>query len=152
MTVLLSPVSLVTVLGATLSELPPARWLTPPEALRGLRQLESSAELRRLLGDVTHCRYGQKAHLESSLEALKLWDNDNPPQLESVEELNRDGYGLRLHFALSAVAFDRWEERRERLGRFFGSGLRAKLHPCVAAHLDLDLVPAAADYSSAPAP
>jgi len=141
MTVLLSPPgSLVTVLGATLtvigsiayatespnlglacvfygvpvlldglaltsSELPHARRLTPPEALRGL------------LGDVTRWRYGQKAHLESSLEALKLWDDDNPAQLESVEELDRDGYGLRFHFALGAVAFDRWEERRERLGK-----------------------------------
>ena len=132
------------------SELPPARRLTPPDRLRRLRELASSEPLRRLLNDVTRWRYGQKAHLDSSLTALKLWDEDNPPQLLEVEERDCQGaYGLRLRFAIGAVPLERWQAQRERLGRFFGSGLQAELDVVAPDQLDLSLAPAAA---SPPAP
>ncbi|MFM9109452.1 MAG: DUF2854 domain-containing protein [Prochlorococcaceae cyanobacterium] len=124
------------------SELPPARRLTPPEQHRDLRQLEASEPLRRLLADVTRWRYGQKAHLESSLEALKLWDDDQPPQLLSVEELAEpSGYGLRLAFSPGAVPLERWQERQERLGRFFGPGLEAAISGSGSGPLLLTLRP-----------
>ena len=52
------------------SELPPAQRLTPVAELRELRERPENEPLRVLLKDVTRWRYGQKAHLESSLEAL----------------------------------------------------------------------------------
>ena len=126
------------------SELPPASCIPLPPQQQDLRRAASAEPLRKLVADVTRWRYGQKAHLESSLEALKLWDDDNPPQLESIEELAAPGgYGLRLRFALGAVALERWQERQERLGRFFGAGLRAELIPVGSEHLLLSLVPAA---------
>ena len=110
------------------SELAPPLRLTPPGALRDLRQLPENQALSRLLTDVNRWRYGQKAHLESSLEALKLWDEDAPPQLLSVEELLEDGrYGLRLVFDCQGVAYPRWQALEERLGRFFGSGLTCRV-------------------------
>ncbi len=128
------------------SELPPAQRLTPPSALRALREQSASEPLRKLLADITRWRYGQKAHLESSLEALKLWDEDEPPSLESVEELDCGGaYGLRLRFRLGAVPLERWQEREERLGRFFGQGLRAELRSDDPRHLTLSLLPRGAD-------
>lgn len=124
------------------SELPPARRLTPPSRFQNLRNLPASEPLRRLLADVTRWRYGQKAHLESSLEALKLWDEDRPPLLETIEELDCGGaYGLRLRFACEGVPQERWRERQERLGRFFGAGLRAELSSGPANSLLLSLVP-----------
>ncbi len=125
------------------SELPPAMRLTPPALLRDLREQPASEPLRKLLADVTRWRYGQKAHLESSLEALKLWDEDEPPQLLAVEEIDRDGYGLRLQFERNGVALERWQERRERLSRFFGPGLQAELEEEGPGRLSLLLVPAA---------
>jgi hypothetical protein len=124
------------------SELPPAQRLTPPDQLRHLREEPGSEPLRKLLADVTRWRYGQKAHLESSLEALKLWDEEAPPQLLAIEELDRDGYGLRLLFERNAVSLERWQERQERLGRFFGPGLRAELAEDGPARLILWLLPA----------
>ena len=107
------------------SELPPARRVTPKAKLREEREA-ASPELVKLLNDVTRWRYGQKAHLESSLEALKLWDEDKPSQLLEIEELsNEDGYGLRMRFACEAVGLERWQERRERLGRFFCQRVRS---------------------------
>lgn len=127
------------------SELPPAERLTPPQQFRELREQPASEPLRKLLGDVLRWRYGQKAHLESSLEVLKLWDDDNPPQLLSVEELeHQGGYGLRLRFSLGAVPYERWQERRERLGRFFAEGLTAEIEPAGEDGLQLTLLPRAA--------
>lgn len=132
------------------SELPPAQRLTPPASLRALRERSDSEPLRKLLADVTRWRYGQKAHLESSLEALKLWDEDRPPILESIEELDCDGaYGLRLRFAIEGVALERWQERQERLGRFFGPGLRAELHSQAPGQLLLSLLPRRGDSAAA---
>ena len=60
------------------SELPPPERLTPASRFKQLREQAASEPLRKLLADVDRWRYGQKAHLESSLEALKLWDEEAP--------------------------------------------------------------------------
>ncbi|MEB3242594.1 MAG: DUF2854 domain-containing protein [Cyanobacteriota bacterium] len=128
------------------SELAPPARLTPPAQLRELRQAPASEPLRKLLTDVCRWRYGQKAHLESSLEALKLWDEQSPPELLSVEELALpEGYGLSLVFAAGAVPLSRWEACQERLGRFFGPGLRADLAQMSEGRLALTLRPLASD-------
>ena len=125
------------------SELPPALRLTPASTFKAEREA-APEELGKLLADVTRWRYGQKAHLESSLEALKLWDEDTPSQLTEIEEVNgAEGYGLRLRFSLGAVSLQRWQEKEERLGRFFAKGLRAKLTEIDPEHIDLHLLQAA---------
>ena len=112
------------------SELPPPQRLTPAKQLQPLREQEANADLKKLLGDLLRWRYGQKAHLESSLEALKLWDDDNPPQLVSVAETDTDGcYGLDLAFRCGAIPAQRWQDQSERLGRFFGKDLAASVEP-----------------------
>ena len=122
------------------SELPPPQRLTPPQTFQQVRDQPDNADLKKLLGDVTRWRYGQKAHLESSLEALKLWDEDNPPQLLSVAESADAGrYGLALTFACGAVSLERWQDQAERLGRFFGRGLEAQLEPLAPDQLRLSL-------------
>jgi hypothetical protein len=124
------------------SELPPAERITPADRFRGLRDRPASEALRKLLADVTRWRYGQKAHLETSLMALKLWDDDSPPQLLQIEELDQEGaYGLRLRFSVGAVPLERWEGQQGRLGRFFGPGLKAELKTIGADQLDLSLLP-----------
>jgi hypothetical protein len=135
------------------SELPPAERLTPADQLRDLRQRPESEPLRKLLADVTRWRYGQKAHLESSLEALKLWDEEAPPQLVAVEELDHGGgYGLRLTIDCQGVPFQRWEDRQDRLGRFFGPGLTAELHQSGPGRLQLSLLPATSSDPAASDP
>jgi hypothetical protein len=131
------------------SELPPPERLTPPAALRELRELPSSEPLRKLLADVTRWRYGQKAHLETSLEALRLWNADDPPQLVSIEELDAAGrYGLRLLFDCHGVPPAQWHDRQERLGRFFGPGLRAELQEPSPGRVTLTLLPADAEEAT----
>ena len=74
---------------------------------------EDSPELAKVVKDVTRWRYGQHAHLESSLIALKLWDQANPPELLEIEELETDyGYGIRLRFRTAGVVLARWEKQQ----------------------------------------
>ena len=106
--------------------------------------MASSKTLRKLVKDVTRWRYGQKAHLESSLEALKLWDEDQPPQLISVAERAVDGrYAVAMRFRCEGVPFARWQEKQDRLGRFFDRGLRAELSEPGNGEVLLELLPAA---------
>lgn len=128
------------------SELPPARRLTPASTYKELREQETSEPLRKLLADVVRWRYGQKAHLETSLEVLKLWDEDAPPQLLSIEELDCQGrYGLKLDFRCEGVPFERWQSQQDRLGRFFGPNLVAELTPSRQGEFSLSLLPQAGE-------
>lgn len=122
------------------SELPPPQNLTPAASFREQREQAANADLKRLRGDLLRWRYGQKAHLESSLEALKLWDEEKPPQLLTLAEGLEEGcYGLELTFACGGVAIGRWQDQAERLGRFFGPGLCARVEPLANQQLRLTL-------------
>ncbi|WP_320676429.1 DUF2854 domain-containing protein [Prochlorococcus sp. MIT 1300] len=130
------------------SELPPAKLINSQNALKAAKG-EAPDELIKLVGDVTRWRYGQKAHLESSLEVLKLWDEDNPPQLKEIELLKSpDGYGARLKFELGGVPLGRWQEREDRLSRFFATGLKADLKILNSEEIDLTLLPINAENTS----
>ena len=99
-------------------------------------------ELAKVVKDVTRWRYGQHAHLESSLVALKLWDQANPPQLLEVEELDTEmGYGIRLRFKTAGVVISRWQDQQDRLGRFFTKGMQAEINSPEKGHIDLMILP-----------
>jgi len=90
---------------------------------------------QRLVRDVQRWRYGQKAHLESSLEALKLWREDKPPELIGLREDDVQGrYQLTMRFQLGSDEDSQaWLDKRDRLARFFGPGLEAAvvvIDPC----------------------
>jgi hypothetical protein len=47
-----------------------------------------------------------------------------------------------MRFLLGAVPLERWQERQERLGRFFAKGMRAELKELDEQRLDVVLLPA----------
>ena len=123
-------------------ELPPAKKVGSSSALVPDIDKESAEELRKVVKDVTGWKYGPAAHLESSLKVLNLWDQAEPPQLLEIEEMETmEGYGLRLRFKMAGVAINRWQEKEERLGRFFAKGLEAKLVSNDPKEVDLMLLP-----------
>ncbi|WP_320667292.1 DUF2854 domain-containing protein [Prochlorococcus sp. MIT 1307] len=123
------------------TELRPTKKISPKSQLSKVERKESP-ELAKVVKDVTRWRYGQHAHLESSLIALKLWDQENPPQLLEIEELETTkGLGIRLRFNIAGVPFDRWQEKQERLGRFFAKDMQAELISPQEGQIDLMIVP-----------
>ena len=123
------------------TEVPPALRVVSATKFASERD-KAPTELGNLIKDVTRWRYGQSCQLESSLRVLKLWDIDNPPQLVEIEELVKDGnYGIRMRFDMGGVPLERWNDRKERLGRFFAKGLDAELFCPSPNSIDLTLLP-----------
>ena len=123
------------------TELKPAKKIPPKYEIEEIKQ-KGAPELAKVVKDVTRWRYGQNAHLESSLIALKLWDQDNPPQIIEIEELKtNEGYGIRLRFKIEGVPIFRWQDKQERLGRFFAKDMKAELISPNESELDLMIVP-----------
>ena len=123
------------------TEVPPASRIVSADKFASERN-KGPEELGKLIQDVTRWRYGQSCQLESSLRVLKLWDIDNPPQLIEIEELVKDGnYGIRMRFEMAGVPLERWNNQKERLGRFFAKGLYAELFCPTPGEIDLTLLP-----------
>lgn len=111
------------------AELEPVPYTTlPSEAAIALRDqaTQTQTQVRK---DVTRYRYGQEAHLDETLERLGLSPNDTQrPVLEGIREEQRDGaYALVLEFDSPYVAFEKWEEKKEKIETFFGPGITAEL-------------------------
>tara|TARA_Y100001968_G_scaffold331404_1_gene385962 strand:+ start:653 stop:1195 length:543 start_codon:yes stop_codon:yes gene_type:complete len=122
------------------TEIKPAKRIVPAELFSEARK-KAPEELTKLVSDVTRWRYGQHAHLESSLKVLNLWDQANPPQLIEIEEMETNsGYSLRLRFLIAGVSIERWKEKEERLSRFFAKGLKAELISNNPKEIDLMLL------------
>tara|TARA_Y100001968_G_C19443944_1_gene764188 strand:- start:2129 stop:2686 length:558 start_codon:yes stop_codon:yes gene_type:complete len=123
------------------TEVPPAMRISTATNLDEIKKTAPD-ELKNLVKDVTRWRYGQSCQLESSLKVLKLWDIDIPPQLTEIEELVKDGnYGIRMRFKMGGVSIEKWQERKERLGRFFAKGLNAEFFCPSSTEIDLILLP-----------
>ncbi len=123
------------------SELSPTKSDISKSQLNKLK-LQGPKELSDLIGDVTRYRYGQRAHLETSLQALKLWDDNKPPQLIEIELTENDqDFGVRMKFEFCGVPIEKWQQKKDRLGRFFAKDLIADITPTSEGELILELLP-----------
>ena len=111
------------------SELKPVPYTveTSPE----VKELRSQAtptqdQLRK---DITRYRYGQEAHLDESLAKFGLSPTDEErPILVGVQEHSRDGaYTLLMEFYSPFFDLEQWQERREKIEKFFGPGIKAEI-------------------------
>ncbi|AAP99545.1 MULTISPECIES: DUF2854 domain-containing protein [Prochlorococcus] len=127
------------------SELNPAESTISSSELEELKS-KGPKELSNLIGDVTRFRYGQRAHLESSLQALKLWDENKPPQLREIELIQIEkNFGVRMKFDFCGVPLQKWQEKKDRLGRFFAKDLIAEISSNDQGELFLELLPKASN-------
>ncbi len=122
------------------SELGPAKSEISKSQLNKLK-LTGPKELSDLIGDVTRFKYGQRAHLETSLQSLKLWDEKKPPQLLRIDlRENSQGFCVRMKFQFGGVPIERWQEQTDRLGRFFAKDLIATITSTAEGELTLELL------------
>lgn len=114
---------------------------TPPSVLK-LRDIQATSTQNQIRKDVTRYRYGQTAHLDSSLESLKLSPTDEErPLLVGLRETEVDGaYTLILEFESPLIAFETWQEKREKIEKFFGPDIRVDLLPAEDNRVDVALI------------
>jgi hypothetical protein len=116
-------------LALTASELKPVPMPeSSPEAL-ALREKEATDTQNQVRKDVTRYRYGQEAHLDEALKRLGLSPTDDErPILNNIREQDWGGhYALILKFYSPLIPLETWQEKQDKLARFFGPGIRVEL-------------------------
>lgn len=125
------------------AELEPAQYSQPTApAVVALRDRQATSTQNQIRQDVTRYRYGQPAHLDSSLEALGLSPSDEErPLLTGIREVETDGaYTLVLEFDSPMISAEKWQQKQDKMTSFFGPGVRVEVHPLLEDRIDVALI------------
>jgi hypothetical protein len=112
--------------------------------LRKLHETPTQSQLRK---DVTRYRYGIKAHLDEILEKLGMspTDEERPILVGIYEEVSQleettGFYSLVLRFRSPLMNFETWQQKQDKLTRFFGPGIVAVVSELENKEVDLKLI------------
>lgn len=112
------------------AELAPVPVETDPDAV-GLFDSKATETLEKIKKDVTRHRYGDDAHLDSSLKALRLVGPGRYPQLQKIIEKKAPNGELEFNliFQSKDVPFTVWSDplRVVACDRFFGPGVWSEI-------------------------
>ncbi|WP_019501185.1 DUF2854 domain-containing protein [Pseudanabaena sp. PCC 6802] len=117
------------------AEVKPSQFLYPSSDLAlKLRDTQATPTQIKVRQDVTRYRYGIRAHLDAALEKLGMSPtNEERPVLAGIyEEVFQaegqpDTYSLVLRFQSPLIGLETWQEKQEKIGRFFGPGVIAQV-------------------------
>ena len=106
----------------------PVTQPTTPDVL-SLREQQATSTQNQIRRDVTRYRYGQEAHLDTSLSHLGLSPTDDErPVITGIKETAIAGaYALVLEFDSPLIPFETWQKKQEKIATFFGPGVEAQL-------------------------
>ena len=112
------------------SELKPIAFSQPttPSVL-GLRKQQATTTQNRIRTDITRYCYGQNAHLDRALSFLNLGSTDEErPVITGLREIEVDGaYTLILEFDSPLIPIDIWQQKQEKMTKYFGPEVEVKL-------------------------
>jgi hypothetical protein len=121
----------------------PFAQVTPPDviALRNEKATDTQNQLRK---DVTRYRYGQEAHLDEALQRIGLSPTDDErPILSKIKEANINGnYALILIFNSPLITFEQWQEKQEKITKFFGPNITVDITKQGESSIELALISA----------
>ncbi|MBA3921290.1 MAG: DUF2854 domain-containing protein [Nostocaceae cyanobacterium] len=125
------------------SELKPVPETEPPTPqVLELRKSQATETQNQIRLDITRYRYGQLAHLDSSMSHLGLSPTDEErPVIQGVRETDIDGhYALILEFYSPLFPIDTWLQKQEKMTAFFGPGVEAKVSQPEEDQIELALI------------
>ncbi|MCI3280045.1 DUF2854 domain-containing protein [Synechococcus sp. PCC 6717] len=107
------------------AELKPVPYRELPTAEVIAARSQATPTQTQIRKDVTRYRYGQEAHLDSTLASLGLSPSeDERPVLVAIAEVLRNGaYTLILEFDSPAVPLEVWQSKQLKMETFFGPGV-----------------------------
>ena len=125
------------------SELSPVPFsqTTPPEVL-ALREQQATPTQNQLRKDVTRYRYGQDIHLDEALKRIGLGRNDDEhPILDGIREVEMNGaYTLILEFQSAFISLEDWQDKRNKIEKFFGPGVLSEITQPAEQRVELALI------------
>jgi hypothetical protein len=125
------------------AELKPVPFTVPTASTtETLRDQQITDTLKQVINDVTRYRYGQNDHLDDVLTALGLspTDEERPTLIGLREEAIDGAYTLVLEFDSPMITMDTWQQRREKMERFFGPNVRVKFDKAEEDFVDVSLI------------
>jgi hypothetical protein len=125
------------------AELKPIPYSVPtPPKIIALREQQATPTQNQLRQDVTRFRYGQEAHLDESLEKIGLSPTDEErPELIGLRETVINGaYTLILEFASPFISLEQWQNKQEKIEKFFGPNIKANITQSQERMIDLALI------------
>ena len=118
------------------------------EAILKLRKDQETSTQKKLREDVSRYRYGIEAHLDEVLEKLGMspTDEERPVLSGLYEEMGEHGaYRLVLRFDSPLISFETWEQKQDKLTKFFGPGITAEVDQLENKAIALKLTAVAAE-------
>lgn len=125
------------------AELKPIPFSEPTsDTVLALRNKLATPTQNQIRKDVNRYRYGQEAHLDDTLERLGLSPTDEErPVLVSLKEGNWDGkYVLTLKFNSPFITFETWQEKQEKIAKFFGPDLEVTVSEPAEKVVEVNLI------------
>jgi hypothetical protein len=125
------------------AELKPIPFSVPtPSKIIALRQQQATPTQNQLRLDVTRYRYGQEAHLDEALARIGLSPNDEErPKLVAIQETDTDGaYTLVMEFHSPFISLEKWQEKQEKIAKFFGPDIKVNVKQPETEKIDLALI------------
>lgn len=112
------------------NELKPIKFTqaTTPEIL-ALREQQATVTQNKIRKDITRYCYGQNVHFDRALSYLGFGsiDDDELPEVTGLRETETDGtYTIILEFDSPEFPIDVWEEKHEKMTKYFGPGVEVK--------------------------
>jgi len=130
------------------SEVTPIPVIVPEsESVVAVRKVAETPTQKQLRKDVTRYRYGIKAHLDEILGKLGMspTDEERPLLIGIYEEISqaedtKGSYSLVLRFGSPLMNFEFWQQKQDKLTRFFGPGIVAVVTELENKEVDLRLI------------
>jgi hypothetical protein len=127
------------------AELKPVPFSQPttPEII-ALREKQATSTQTQIRKDITRYRYGQEAHLDEALARLGLSPTDEErPVLRALRETQiASAYTLILEFDSPLISLETWQQKQEKIEKFFGPGVRATIEQPAENQIELALISA----------
>ncbi len=125
------------------SELKPVAYSQPTSpTIIQLRETQATPTQNQIRKDITRYRYGQKAHLDLSLEKLGLSPTDEErPVLVGLREIETAGrYTLVLEFDSPLISLETWQEKQSKIETFFGPNIKVEIKQPQEDYIELSLI------------
>lgn len=125
------------------AELKPVQFSQPTSnEVLALRLSQATATQNQIRQDITRYRYGQEAHLDTSLSHLGLSPTDEErPVIKGVRETEINGaYALIIEFYSPLIPLEVWQQKQQKMTSFFGPGVQVEVNQKDKDEVDLALI------------
>ncbi|BAB75295.1 DUF2854 domain-containing protein [Anabaena sp. FACHB-709] len=115
---------------------------TTKESVLLLRQQQATVTQNKIRKDITRYCYGQNAHLDGALSYLGLSPSDEDrPIVTGLRETETNGaYTLILEFDSPEIPFSDWQQKQEKMTKYFGPGVEIKITQVDEDKIELALI------------